>query len=452
LDLTGYKLTFSDEFNSRSISYTGDGTTWQSARDDWRMADGKSEVGFGVSSFLDPSSGYDPFNVSGGALTITAQPDKTPYGYQGSWESGLITTQGNFSQQYGYFEMRADMSNSPGAWDAFWLMPDRNPNPDGDSDWTELDIVEHYGAYNQGTYRWIHTNEQEKHPNPNETLQVFSDNPEQTSGYHTYGVNWTPTSLDFYFDGQFMGSKPTPSDFHDPMYIIANLAVNGDVQAGATSLDPMKIDYIRAYSNAPNAVAVKQDAVSAPDGRDPGLYGATTAAAPLLPTTPTPSDPVVTNPAPSPELTAPSTPLPTVPSTPSTPPAPLIPEHVGQAYRLYDLFDREPDIGGLSSWVKALDEGVKLTDVARGFLLSDEFTHNFGALNTLSNEAYVNVLYENVLERSADWGGFDGWVNALNQGASREAALIGFTESSENQAQVAPQLASVSLLDWSMLI
>jgi hypothetical protein len=45
----------------------------------------------------------------------------------------------------------------------------------------------------------------------------------------------------------------------------------------------MKIDYIRVYSNDPNAVAVQQGAVSAPDGRDPGLYGATTAAAPLLP-------------------------------------------------------------------------------------------------------------------------------------------------------------------------
>jgi beta-glucanase (GH16 family) len=279
------------------MSWTGDGTKWQTARDEWRMADGKSEVGFGKSSFVDPSSGYDPFKVENGYLQITAQPDKTPYGWQGSWESGLITTQGNFSQKYGYFEMRADMSNSPGAWDAFWLMPDRNPNPDGDGDWTELDIVEHYGVYNQGTYRWIHTNEQEKHPNPNETLQVFSDNPEQTSGYHTYGVNWTPTSLDFYFDGKFMGSRPTPSDFHDPMYIIANLAVQGnDLPAGANSpLDPMKIDYIRVYSNDPSAVAVKQDTVSAPDGKDPGLYGATTASGPSTPTTgPSPTRPETT--------------------------------------------------------------------------------------------------------------------------------------------------------------
>jgi beta-glucanase (GH16 family) len=288
LDLTGYKLTFSDEFNSRSISWTGDGTTWQTARDQFRMPDGKSEVGFGVSSFLDPTSGLDPFKVENGALSITAQPDTTPYGYPGSWESGLITTDGNFAQQYGYFEMRADMSNSPGAWDAFWLIPQNSQvvgNPDGDADWTELDIVEHYGVDQASTYRWIHTNEKEKHPNPNDTLQVYSKSPEQASGYHTYGVKWTPENLEFYFDGQLMGSRPTPSDYHQKMHLIANLAVQAhDLPAGANSpLDPMKIDYIRVYSNDPNAVAVKQDAVSAPDGRDPGLYGATTAstAAPL---------------------------------------------------------------------------------------------------------------------------------------------------------------------------
>jgi beta-glucanase (GH16 family) len=298
LDLTGYKLTFDEEFNTRSISLTGDGTTWASSRDEWRYS--TFDIGFGTSAFVDPSSGHDPFKVENGELTITATPDKTAAGAPSAWESGLITTQGNFSQQYGYFEMRADMSNSPGGWDAFWLLPDNpnvNGNPDGDSDWTELDIVEHYGVYNQGTYRWIHTNESEKHPDPNATLQVFSNNLEQLTGYHTYGVKWTPENLEFYFDGQLMGSRPTPSDYHQKMHMIANLAVQGgDLPAGANSpLDPLKIDYIRVYSNDPNAVAAKQDAVSAPDSKDPGLYGATTAGTttPTTPTTPPPKPNVI---------------------------------------------------------------------------------------------------------------------------------------------------------------
>ena len=37
LNLTGYKLTFSDEFNTRSISATGEGTTWADMRSAWVM-------------------------------------------------------------------------------------------------------------------------------------------------------------------------------------------------------------------------------------------------------------------------------------------------------------------------------------------------------------------------------------------------------------------------------
>ncbi|WP_378975729.1 hypothetical protein [Methylobacterium komagatae] len=137
IDLTGYRLTFDDEFNTRSISQTGQGTTWADIRSQWRF-DENSDIGFGRSSFVDAASGYDPFNVQGGALTITAVPDKTKYGYPGSWESGLITTQGNFSQTYGYFEMRADLTDTKGGWDAFWMLPNNPaPNPNKLPGWQE---------------------------------------------------------------------------------------------------------------------------------------------------------------------------------------------------------------------------------------------------------------------------------------------------------------------------
>ncbi|MCJ2082814.1 family 16 glycosylhydrolase [Methylobacterium sp. J-090] len=283
LDLTGYKLTFSDEFNTRSISQNGTGTTWADIRSEWRF-DANSDIGFGHSSFVDPASGYDPFVVKGGTLAITAIPDQTPYGFKGSWESGLITTQGGFSQTYGYFEMRANLADKVGAWDAFWLLPTKPaPNPGHLPGWQELDVIEHYGDYNQGSYRWIHTTDPGPNQNPNSDLQVFSNNPSQTSGFHTYGMNWQKDTISFYFDGQFMGSKPTPSDMHGSMYMLANLTTQG---SGTNNADlanvpiTMEIDYIRAYSNAPDAAAIHQDVVSAPDNRDPGSYGATVAANP----------------------------------------------------------------------------------------------------------------------------------------------------------------------------
>lgn len=281
IDLTGYKLTFDEEFNRRSISQIGQGTTWADIRPDWRF-DAHSDIGFGKSSFVDPSSGYDPFSVEGGALSITAVPDRTQYGYRGSWESGLISTQGSFSQAYGYFEIRADLADASGAWDAFWLLPDAPaPNPEKRSGWQELDIVEHYGTNNKGVYRWIHTTDPEPNQNPSRDLQVYSEHDSQLRGYHTYGMDWQPDLIRFYFDGEYVGSRPTPSDMHGKMYILANLAVTAMADPAAGPMT-MKIDYIRAYSKAPDAVAVLLDTVSAPDGQDPGLYGASTAPIPTV--------------------------------------------------------------------------------------------------------------------------------------------------------------------------
>ena len=272
LDLTGYKLTFADEFNARSISQTGAGTTWADIRSEWRF-DANSDIGFGHSSFVDSASGYDPFKVQGGALTITAVPDKTTSGYPGSWESGLITTQGNFSQTYGYFEMRADLASAKGGWDAFWMLPNKAAaNPTKAPGWQELDIVEHYGANEGGVYSALHTTDN----TPSQNLQYYSSHPGLTSGYHTYGVNWQADKISFYFDGKYMGYQLTPSDMHGPMYMLANLATQNDADEAGVPMS-MKIDYIRAYSADPNAVAVTQGTVSAPDGQDPGLYGATSA-------------------------------------------------------------------------------------------------------------------------------------------------------------------------------
>lgn len=246
LDTSAMKLTFSDEFESRSISQDGVNTTWSDIRSGSRF-DSNSDIGFGTSSFVDPSSGYDPFLVANGTLTITAVPDRTPFGYPGSWESGLITTQNGFSQTYGYFEMRADLADASGAWDAFWLLPVSPTSSESGSDgWQELDVVEHYGSNNPGVYSTIHTTDPEPNENWQQNLQVYSELT-QTSGYHAYGVLWTAETIGFYVDGELIGEKPTPSDMHGPMYLLANLATDRSAEAEAGSFSA-KIDYIRAYS------------------------------------------------------------------------------------------------------------------------------------------------------------------------------------------------------------
>ncbi len=46
--------------------------------------------------------------------------------------------------------------------------------------------------------------------------------------YNTFGVQWGPSTITFYFDGAAYYTVPTPSDFHQSMYMLANLAVGGN--------------------------------------------------------------------------------------------------------------------------------------------------------------------------------------------------------------------------------
>jgi beta-glucanase (GH16 family) len=265
IDLSGYKLTFAEEFSTRSISQDGANTTWADIRPEWRF-DANSDIGFGRSSFVDAASGYDPFKVADGVLTITAVPDRTEFGYPGSWESGVIHTKGEFSQTYGYFEMRADLSDTPGSWDAFWLLPDKPAN--NLPGWQELDIVEHYGNNAKGVYSWIHTTDPSA--NPNLDLQIYSEHAALTSGYHTYGMEWGAETIGFYVDGELMGTRDTPSDMHGPMYILANLAAQTEATSASSPMT-MKIDYIRAYSSEADAGATVPDTVPSPGGGSAGL-------------------------------------------------------------------------------------------------------------------------------------------------------------------------------------
>ncbi len=114
----------------------------------------------------------------------------------------------------------------------------------------------------------------------------------------------------------------------------------------------------------------------------------------------------------------------------------------GKAYRIYQAaFNRTPDQAGLGFWVYAMDQGATLSSVASGFMNSDEFKTKYGA--NLDNAAFVSALYANVLHRPLDQGGYDFWVNGLNNKAASAAdVMASFSESDENKAQVAAATAN----------
>ena len=114
----------------------------------------------------------------------------------------------------------------------------------------------------------------------------------------------------------------------------------------------------------------------------------------------------------------------------------------GQAYRIYKAaFDREPDSGDLGYWIAQMDNGMDMVEVAARFIDSNEFRTLYGS--NASDGDFLIGLYRNVLDRAPDAGGYAWWIDQLenNPAKSWEKVLADFSESPENQANVAELIA-----------
>jgi hypothetical protein len=99
---------------------------------------------------------------------------------------------------------------------------------------------------------------------------------------------------------------------------------------------------------------------------------------------------------------------------------------------------RLPDRSGLQYWTRRHAAGVPLVTLANQFIVSSEFNRRYGAPG---NAAYIDVLYRNVLGRSADVTGSDYWNRRLTAGQiSRAGLVVQFSESNENQTKTAAKV------------
>lgn len=116
------------------------------------------------------------------------------------------------------------------------------------------------------------------------------------------------------------------------------------------------------------------------------------------------------------------------------------PNSAGAAYRLYQAaLDRAPDLQGLAYWLKHIDNGMSLTQMAGNLMESNEFQGLYA--NKVSHADFVAALYENVQNRVGEAKGLDYWVDVLSTGkASRTEVLVAFSESTENVVNTMAQI------------
>lgn len=238
IDLSKYKLTFSDEFDKMDISRAGPNTKW-TAHTPWGGD-------FGDATFKDPGPS-GPFRIENGKLLITASRDT-----EGRWSSGLISSvdkSGNgFAQKYGYFEIRAKLPPGKGLWPAFWLNTYNSDGPH--SAGIEVDVFEHYGQFPAGFRVQIHIWPKPENDERDKERGHVVDMPAGSlyNEYHTYGVDVSPEYIRIYLDGVEKWSYPTPSEHKGRLAVLSNLALGGGWPIeDAPSPSTMYIDYIRAY-------------------------------------------------------------------------------------------------------------------------------------------------------------------------------------------------------------
>ena len=114
----------------------------------------------------------------------------------------------------------------------------------------------------------------------------------------------------------------------------------------------------------------------------------------------------------------------------------LAPFYVQEVGRLYEAgLGRQFDAGGLNYWIDQREVGMSMLTMSALFLDSAEFTSRFGDDDFMSNAQFIDRMYGNVLDRAPDAAGQQYWVNQMDNGFSRELALLSFSESAENLIQ-----------------
>ncbi len=116
---------------------------------------------------------------------------------------------------------------------------------------------------------------------------------------------------------------------------------------------------------------------------------------------------------------------------------------VTQLYQ--DILGRAPDAGGLALWMQWIDTGKYTKEsVAAQFFRSQEFAQD---------GVYITKLYEGIMLRDPDFGGWTGWLNFMQQGHTQNEVLNAFLGSPEFQSRYGnlDNTAFVSLLYQNIL-
>jgi len=192
---------------------------------------------------------YDPANatVKKGVLLLKAEKRRcrTHDGKRYGYTSAIVESAHDYQFTFGFVEARIYLPPSDGSlapkgscgpnWAVFMLNGRRHPQHG------EIDIME---CLSGNDVSWHY------HYGSNAAPKGNGDYPEAwradmpgSSGWHTFGVDWKPGRLVFYYDGIQVGVQESGVT-SKPHYIVVALAISGST---AATPQTMKVDYLRVW-------------------------------------------------------------------------------------------------------------------------------------------------------------------------------------------------------------
>jgi beta-glucanase (GH16 family) len=245
MDGQEWELVWSDEFEGDSI----DESKWTFDFGNWGW--GNNELQY----YTDNRS--ENARIEDGILVIEAR--KNDMGQD--WTSTRMTTRGKVSFLYGKIEFRAKVPREKGNWAAGWTLGDDYVD---EKSWPysgEIDIMESVGYEVDNetgdgiAHSTVHT--PAYYFKINNQISSTIDVKNIAGEFHTYAVEWTPTEIRGYVNGeQYYVYDKTANElewpFNKPQNIILNLAMGGG-WGGAQGMDEsvtsqkLLIDYVRVF-------------------------------------------------------------------------------------------------------------------------------------------------------------------------------------------------------------
>ncbi len=268
--LRSQTLVWEENFNSSAVN---------PHRWTYDFGDGceRALCGWGNSELEYYTSRPENVRIENGNLVIEARKENFA---NSAFTSGRIKTEGRVHFKYGTVEARIKLPNvTKGLWPAFWTLGTIGPS------WPsigEIDMMEvgsgqalQDGVGNKRVSSATHwSNASGAH----EYATAFTDAPVDLSlDYHLYKMVWTSDFIKMYVDDVNFytfdisgGAAANLSEFHNPHFLLLNLAVGGAYvniydPNGITAPLPgkMLVDYIKLYQNPGDELFIGDEHASA---------------------------------------------------------------------------------------------------------------------------------------------------------------------------------------------